>query len=231
MKKILYALCAASAVALATPALADNPPPVYLGGTAPCSYNYAVGGIACQGYYDHNQLQKAVGDPTPDDIKFILNQLLTNPGYTPNPTGTTPTSIGPGYVAGSYTGLNFNTILGAVENQTDGNAVFDFGSLNLSGLTIFGAHFGNNNDPGAPNNTDITAFWLLNLGAGVTHTVTLTNGQGVSNARIYATSGFTPPPPPQPVPEPATWAMMLLGFMGVGMAMRRRKTGVIQQLA
>lgn len=36
-----------------------------------------------------------------------------------------------------------------------------------------------------------------------------------------------------PVPEPATWAMMLLGFGGIGMAMRRsgRRNGVLTQIA
>ena len=35
-----------------------------------------------------------------------------------------------------------------------------------------------------------------------------------------------------PVPEPATWAMMLLGFGGIGMAMRRgRRTAKLPQLA
>jgi hypothetical protein len=29
-----------------------------------------------------------------------------------------------------------------------------------------------------------------------------------------------------PLPEPATWAMMLIGFGGIGMAMRRRRTGM-----
>ena len=34
------------------------------------------------------------------------------------------------------------------------------------------------------------------------------------------------------VPEPATWAMMLLGFAGVGMTMRRRRSGqVLAQVA
>jgi hypothetical protein len=35
-----------------------------------------------------------------------------------------------------------------------------------------------------------------------------------------------------PVPEPATWAMMLVGFGGIGMAMRRGRRGVkLAQLA
>ena len=34
-----------------------------------------------------------------------------------------------------------------------------------------------------------------------------------------------------PVPEPATWAMMLLGFGGIGMAMRRRRRPVLAQVA
>lgn len=33
------------------------------------------------------------------------------------------------------------------------------------------------------------------------------------------------------VPEPATWAMMLVGFAGIGMAMRRRRRPFLAQLA
>jgi hypothetical protein len=33
-------------------------------------------------------------------------------------------------------------------------------------------------------------------------------------------------PPPLPIPEPSTWAMMLLGFAGLGYAAVRRKGGV-----
>ena len=75
-----------------------------------------------------------------------------------------------------------------------------------------------------PNN--ITAFWLINLGNTVTNTLTLTNGQGSSNAQIFATGG-------QAVPEPATWGMMLLGFAGIGMAMRRSRcrNGALMQVA
>ena len=33
------------------------------------------------------------------------------------------------------------------------------------------------------------------------------------------------------VPEPATWGMMLLGFPGIGMALRRRRRLVLAQVA
>ena len=36
---------------------------------------------------------------------------------------------------------------------------------------------------------------------------------------------------PGPVPEPATWAMMLVGFGGIGLAMRRRRRPVLAQIA
>lgn len=34
-----------------------------------------------------------------------------------------------------------------------------------------------------------------------------------------------------PVPEPATWALMLLGFCGIGVAMRRRRRPALAQIA
>lgn len=34
-----------------------------------------------------------------------------------------------------------------------------------------------------------------------------------------------------PLPEPATWAMMLVGFAGIGMAMRRRRVRTVFQVA
>ena len=54
-------------------------------------------------------------------------------------------------------------------------------------------------------------------------------GQGPNGFRIFATDAAAPP---QAVPEPATWAMMLLGFAGIGFQLRRsRKMVVVPQLA
>jgi hypothetical protein len=119
--------------------------------------------------------------------------------------------------------------LGSIPSQTDGDTTFDFpNTLNLSGLTIFGAHFGNTPDsnPSDPSvkSQDVSAFWLVDLGPDVTHTITITNAQGVSNGQIFATG--TPS-----VPEPATWAMMLLGFGGMGMALRRSRKPALLQIA
>ena len=47
-----------------------------------------------------------------------------------------------------------------------------------------------------------------------------------SNSAIQILSGQI-----QAVPEPATWAMMLLGFGGIGMSMRRRRQPVLAQIA
>lgn len=192
MRRLFMLALAGTAIAAATPAFAAVTP-----SNDPCTYGYVTGAIACQGYYGGNLITGTTGSATTAAEGAAISQLLTNavsqgPGYTP------PYALAYGTVLGAVTGLN-------------GSATLDFGSLNLSGLTILGAHFGNNIESD-PNN--ITAFWLLDLGSSTTHTITLTNGQGSSNAQIFSTGAPA-------VPEPATWAMMLLGLGGIGMAMRR----------
>ena len=58
-------------------------------------------------------------------------------------------------------------------------------------------------------------------------------GQGIFLFKQNSINLATNPPPPPPVPEPATWAMMLLGFGGIGMAMRRgrRRSSTLMQVA
>ena len=199
---LLAVALAAAAASAASPAYADVTPT-----NDPCTYGYVTGAIACQGYYGGNLITGTTGSATTQAENDAINLLLTN-----------AVSQGPGYTP-PYLGLDHDTVLGAVTGL-NGSATLNFGSLNLSGLTILGAHFGNNIDSD-PNN--ITAFWLLDLGSSATHTINLSNGQGSSNAQVFATGVAS-------VPEPATWAMMLVGFAGVGMAMRRprRKTALLQ---
>jgi len=214
MKRVLNIALATAAIGLGTaavPAYADPGPIV-----DPCSAVYVNGAIACQGYYGSNLITGTTGQATSTDIQNIIFALLNG---TPSTADSSPTSN-----TGDYHppySLDYDTILGSITGLND-SATFNFGSLNLSGFTVLGAHFGNNIDSDVNN---VTAFWLLDLGATTTHTITLSDGQGSSNAQIFATGGA--------VPEPATWAMMLLGFGGIGMAMRgsRKATGRLMQVA
>lgn len=217
MRRVMMMALAGAAIAAATPASA-TPAPTPTPANDPCSYAFVTGAIACQGYYGGNLITGTTGSATTASELAYINLLLTG---TPSTTDSLPTTNGSTYT-GSYAGLSYGTVLGALDNL-NGSATLNFGSLNLSGLTVLGAHFGNNIDSNANN---VTAFWLLDLGNTVTHTITLSNGQGSSNAQIFATGGSA-------VPEPATWAMMLLGFGGIGMAMRRgkRRTSALMQIA
>ncbi|WP_205854204.1 PEPxxWA-CTERM sorting domain-containing protein [Phenylobacterium kunshanense] len=49
------------------------------------------------------------------------------------------------------------------------------------------------------------------------------NGCGLGE--VVFESSQAAPPPGGAVPEPATWAMMIMGFMGTGVAIRRRRQG------
>ena len=102
---------------------------------------------------------------------------------------------------GGLTHINFNT--------------------NLVGQTIIGVHYGNGQgSPGRPigstgnGDGDDTAFYLFNAGSGL-DTFDL-NFSASSNVRLYSTGVPS-------VPEPSTWAMMLIGFGGMGVSLRRRR--------
>jgi hypothetical protein len=217
MRKLALIAAATIAATYATGALAA-PPPTATPSNDPCHDVYVAGAIACQGYYTGNFFQGGAGDPTTADASNAIQLLLNG---TLLPGDGMPTDSGPTYVP-PYN-LDYSTILAAIPTQTDGDNTFDFSPLDLTGLVIFGAHFGNNTDSTLQN---VSAVWLLDLGSTHTSIVTLANGQGVSNAQIFATG-------PGGVPEPATWAMMLLGFGGIGVAMRRsrQKKALLTQIA
>ena len=85
------------------------------------------------------------------------------------------------------------------------------------GQVLIGFHWGN--VPGADGN--VSAFYLWNNAA--TGSIHLTNTEGWSNAVLYTAKPA--------VPEPATWAMMLLGFGGIGLTMRRNRKVALAQIA
>jgi len=140
----------------------------------------------------------------------------------------------------SSTGLTINfgqepigaTQSGAFSFNTDGSAYLAniLVGTSTTGEAITGASL---TGPGlglvsfAPfaigNNTGLGAS-NISLLAGSTYNFSFT-GSGNNQAAITGSVSLTP------VPEPATWAMMLVGFAGVGMAIRRRRRPVLAQLA
>jgi len=214
MRRVLKIALATAAIALgtvATPAYATD---TLVGDACSVAYPTISGqsAIACVGYYDKNLLSGAAGSATPQNIMDDLNVLLTNsaPGVNDSAGGYNPPYA-----------LDVDTVLASIEGLAGTND-FGFGTT-LSGLTVIGMHFGNNDDSAVNN---VTAFWLFNLTTPGTTIHLNPTSAGSSNAQLYTTG--TPP-----VPEPATWGMMLLGFAGMGTALRRsrRRNGALMQIA
>lgn len=229
-KAVVAALSTAAFAAIASPASATTATP----SNDPCSIasvqgvngsGVSTGGaIACQGYYSNNLISSSNIADQQAAIAALLSTTPTDPnpqnGYAPSPF--------------SWDG-NWNALINSTNpffvldtdpttaNPGLTNGILNFGT-NLIGQTIIGAHFGNFPDSNTPN---VTAFWLFNFTTPTAGIQLLDpNGrpttQGFSNAALYQGAA---------VPEPATWAMMLVGFAGVGAAMRRRRRPALAQIA
>lgn len=209
MRRVLMAALASATLALtATPAFAANPQPLTL--VDDCHANFvtigtgssAQGAIACVGYYDNNQLSGDIGDAPTANAQTAIGYLLAGSA------NDSTSDYHPAYT------LDVSTIIDKIEKLNDPTASFSLmNDTTMSGLTVLGVHWGNNGDS---TGRSVTAFYLFNL-TGSSDIINLGNGgKGASNAQLYSTG--TPA-----VPEPATWAMMLLGFGGIGMTMRRRR--------
>jgi hypothetical protein len=104
-------------------------------------------------------------------------------------------------------GIEFSTATTQYDLQSE-IGIFGSGSLSCAGF------------PGAcilPPILDTTAGDLVLAGSGPNGSQQSTEGTFVAEFPVSP-----PPPPPAPVPEPSTWAMMLLGFAGLGYAGYRR---------
>jgi hypothetical protein len=112
----------------------------------------------------------------------------------------------------------FNGQVSSIE-ATPGTNNINFSSLLVDGTSVFSK---TSSDPN-PETWAILNPILLDAG---THTITVggtlngTVGSYVGNFNVA-----------QAVPEAATWAMMLLGFGGMGLVIRRRRKPVLAQLA
>jgi hypothetical protein len=210
MRRVLKIALASAAIGLAAAAMPAEAQT--FSGTACSTTNGYISptASACVGYYDKNLLDSS----TQTEQRNAINALLG-----------TSAGISSGLTAPAAIDWNAIVAAGNTFTQTalSGNT-FNFGST-LTGWQIIGLHFGNNSDTNSPP-ADVTAFYLFNFGAGGATGLTFSpNANGFSNGAIYTPHGA--------VPEAATWAMMLLGFGGIGMAMRRsrHRTGALMQVA
>jgi len=142
----------------------------------------------------------------------------------------------------SSTGLTINfgqepigaTQMGAFSFDTDGSAYLanilvgtSTTGESVTGASLTGPGLGSVTfTPFAIGNNTGLAASNISLLAGSTYNFSFT-GSGNNNAAVTGSISLNA----VPVPEPATWAMMILGFAGIGMTIRRRRRPHLAQLA
>ncbi len=109
----------------------------------------------------------------------------------------------------------------------------------LYGETVVAFHVGGAGGAGGVG-YEATAFYEFDAGdlLGGLDTFTF-NLPGLSNARLYSTGTYTPPVctvacgggGSPGVPEPAVWSLMILGFGGAGVMLRRARRNRVQAAA
>ena len=209
IRRVLRALAITAipaALALTATAASATPAPTPTPANDPCSSGFVVGAIACQGYYGGNLFTGGQGSATTAAELAYINLLLNGTASTAD---TLPTNNTGGYNP-PYS-IPDSTVLAALTNL-NGSATMNFG-ITLSGLTILGAHFGNNVDSD-PNN--VTAFWLVDLGnTSTTHAQFRQRPGFVQRADLRHWRNASS--------RAGTWAMMLFGFGAIGVSMRRSR--------
>jgi hypothetical protein len=207
MKRTFYALCAASTLALATPAFAAN---LVADGI---TYTLTENSISANGLTAFFTLAIS-GENTASDTeggRTGINALAFNqpsPGTVTSGVMTSPSGFS--FMLG---GLNSSGCDGSGNFFCfDNTAIPPTPSTLLSGPLSFNFNVtANTAGVWSAYTTDFKIDWV-----------------GTKNNYDLVSL----PIPVNGVPEPATWAMMLLGFAGVGMTMRRRRTGqVLAQVA
>lgn len=169
-----------------------------------------------------------VGTSTAANAAVLVLSTTTTPIVSPPASGTFGNSFNPATI-GMFTDT-YNFVLGG-SALTNASLI----TLSLSG--------GNNIDFTCPTclvQMDSTPFTLDHSGSydvftlnptvlgATSHVLTIKGNITAGPSASYSgTINFNT----VPVPEPATWALMLLGFAGIGMAMRRRRAPAFAQLA
>ena len=155
-----------------------------------------------------------INNPTPTATTADNGAVSINFGSNP---ATSPTFSDSFTFTNTLAGLY--TIL---VTTTDSALTFTGGSLTGTGGVNLALTPGTSSVTG----TSILGRAATQLGAG-TYTLSLTGNNPVVGGSYAGTAFITP----AAVPEPATWGMMLLGFGGIGFAIRRKRRPVLAQIA
>jgi fibronectin-binding autotransporter adhesin len=149
-----------------------------------------------------------------------LNPAMRDTIETPDFNGVAGTSPSNGYVIVGLTVFNYT---GAVVEYTIPTTGFYYvAAVGAQGGPGFG---GGGYGAGVGGSVLLDAGTDLDIvvgGAGMNNFLNLFNGGGGGGSFIWDPTAV----PPQPVPEPSTWAMMLIGFGGLGYAGFRRRVAL-----
>ena len=170
-------------------------------------------------------------NPTVDRLRMVsdtnqnlrINQTVTPPGVTVDTTITLDGSANADLIGSAYTN-NFNpgagtTLFGidafsdALVRATNAN-LGTYTSVGLLGILLGSSDalgFDISGTTGAGFFSVNNNFYSVNLATGGSTLIGALGTQGITGITIAA------------VPEPGTWAMMLIGFGAIGMAVRRRR--------
>ena len=186
------------------------------------SHNVRVRANSCSGtspsagaHADCVQLWSILGKPVQSDILIMDN---TATGNTQGFTSFTPANGGGLRI--SIIGNHLNTAFpqgiacyGCVDSTITGNTVM---------TAVGAAHKTSINVVGGSNNTVASnTFGYSSASSTVASTFTAVATRSLVTARI-ANTGLEGVSPQSAVPEPDVWAMMVVGFGAMGIAMRRR---------
>lgn len=226
MRRILVAASVAAIIGITSPATAAetvNGGTVSFSGPALASDVYTVNYTATgfPSVTSSLQLTYTGCSGTSCTFNYLLNN---NASATTNRISVFGFNVNPNIVSSTFTSTLFNTVSsGQIENQSL-EVCYDYNqSNNCNGSTGGVGVFAGQSDSGtitlnfsqAPNQVDLSNFLLKY------QSIPGPNGTTLSALGT----------PQSAVPEPATWAMMLIGFAGIGASMRRRRKPILAQIA
>ena len=223
MRKLVLGLAAATALSFASGAnatvlvasatgVAPSGMPAGTQGSLLASQSFTGTAFTFSGTFNQAVYRNTLGT-----LDFYFQVLRTGAGsISDNPIQSFTVANYGNFVVDVFTVLTDPDAGGIFVAANNGTPVTTFGRTNDG--NVLSANFGANPLTGTENSETV-----------IYRTSATTYGLGTFGVIDGSTlQGLTYAPA---VPEPATWAMMLVGFGGIGLAMRRRRPPALAQLA